>query len=359
MTPKTKIDNLLRHIGVSERDGFTFDEEKTVLEMERHHAAYSNVIIKILSIIGGVLATAALIGFLFLAGLYESESSILVTGLIFVISSIFASRFIDHVFLDTTVITFYITGILLTCFGMESLQSTLSTTLLLIACLSIVGVFASRGFMMAFTSVIAFNTTLVVLVMEYAQAISVLPTMIMGVILFLITNMESKFITQNKTLNRLFLPLQAGYFISFLCSISWLIFSNELGATMFVRNQFALSLCIDISILLIITKIIRDVNLNSNKHIVLVYISTIAILACVFFAPYISGAFFLLLLAYYYGYKAEVVISFVALLLFVIKFYYDLQLTLLVKSGLLFAPGILMIGLWFYLTKQMKNNEEI
>jgi len=358
MTPKLKINKLLQLIGANEDTSFEYDEARTIAAMEKHHAAYSNIIIKVLSIIGGLLAALALIGFLFLAGIYESEQGLLVVGLLFAIGSILASRAIDHVFLDTTVITFYATGLILVAVGMMALEYSFESSILLVALLSCIGIFLSKGYMMVLTAVISLNATIVIFVMERLPTMVLLPVLLIGVVLFVITSLEAKLITSSEIVNSLFAPLQAGYFISFLSCMLFITMGHTFGLFMFYHNPVVLSIGIDVGILLLITKIINKMAVRELKHIVMIYAFALLILACVFYAPYIAGALFILILTYYYGYKAQVVISFVALLYFVFKFYYDLQMSLLVKSGLLFVPGVIMIALWFYVTKQLKHHEE-
>jgi hypothetical protein len=63
-------------------------------------------------------------------------------------------------------------------------------------------------------------------------------------------------------------------------------------------------------------------------------------------APGVMGALLLLALAWRQGNRALAGVGVVALLAFAVRYYYDVDVTLLVKSGLLVAGGALTLGVW-------------
>lgn len=150
------MNELLGKIRKEEGDTFLADSDNIHAELMKHDKAYSNIIIKILSGVGGVLATAALLGFLLLAGIYQSESGMLILGLLFVGGAMGISRLANHVFLDTAVLTLYICGFVLVAMGMGSGNGDAESVLLLCIALSVFGIALSSGFMMVTTSVLIF-----------------------------------------------------------------------------------------------------------------------------------------------------------------------------------------------------------
>lgn len=72
-----------------------------------------------------------------------------------------------------------------------------------------------------------------------------------------------------------------------------------------------------------------------------------ALLAGVVAAPGITAAMLLLALAYLLGSRMLAALGAVAQAWFLSRFYYDLDLTLLQKSGTLAAVGALLLGLWW------------
>lgn len=75
--------------------------------------------------------------------------------------------------------------------------------------------------------------------------------------------------------------------------------------------------------------------------------ATVALLVGMAAAPGIAAAMLLLALAYLLGSRMLAALGAVAQAWFLSRFYYDLDLTLLQKSGMLAAAGALLLGLWW------------
>lgn len=78
----------------------------------------------------------------------------------------------------------------------------------------------------------------------------------------------------------------------------------------------------------------------------------VAVLLGAVAAPGILGSMLLLTLAYLLGSRVLAVLGVVAHVGFVSQFYYDLDLTLLEKSGMLTAAGLLLLALWWTWMRQ-------
>ncbi|MFA7429282.1 MAG: DUF4401 domain-containing protein [Rhodospirillaceae bacterium] len=63
-------------------------------------------------------------------------------------------------------------------------------------------------------------------------------------------------------------------------------------------------------------------------------------------APGVMGALLLLAVAWRMGNRTVAGVGVIALLAFVVRYYFDVDVTLLTKSGLLVAGGVLTLGLW-------------
>ncbi|RYZ41281.1 MAG: DUF4401 domain-containing protein [Sphingobacteriales bacterium] len=355
------IDRLLETIFNKAGDVFTVDHSGIAAEIDRNPQAYSNIFIKILSAIGGFLATLALLGFLLLAGLYNSEPTMVVLGALMSAAAVFTSRLANHVFLDTAVLTVYVAGLCLAGFGIAEVADNGDAAIGCCLLLSVAGILFSRGFMMTMVSVLVANGCLIAYCSGHA-VVSILPSLPLvfsGFALLVITLKESWIITRSVWLNKLFRPLQTGFFISFLCGLAWVLHGDVFGIYAGIADIRLLSVAGDVLVLIMVYKIVTAQQVVNTVYVAAIYAFTLLILAAVFFAPGISGSLFLLLLSVYYGYKAEVAVSIAALGYFIVKFYYSLQMNLLVKSGLLIAPGVLLILLWFFFQKQLKEHEEI
>jgi len=67
--------------------------------------------------------------------------------------------------------------------------------------------------------------------------------------------------------------------------------------------------------------------------------------------PAISASMLIILLCFWVNYRSGYIIGIMALCYFICQFYYDLSFTLLVKSELLFASGILFGLVYFSVQK--------
>src|SRR5690606_13137026 len=77
------------------------------------------------------------------------------------------------------------------------------------------------------------------------------------------------------------------------------------------------------------------------------------------YAPSISGALLIVLLSFLVNYRTGFAIGIIALIYFVVQYYYDLNLSLLTKSIILFSSGTVFLVFYFFFTKMTKDNEKI
>jgi len=71
----------------------------------------------------------------------------------------------------------------------------------------------------------------------------------------------------------------------------------------------------------------------------------------------VPGALLVMLTSFYIGHRTSFIIGLLALIYFVVLYYYDLQFTLLQKSGLLVLTGALFTGGYLLLQKHLKGYE--
>ena len=98
-------------------------------------AQKNNLTIQVVSIIGGILTAIFFLGFLVVASIIRTETSSLIIGCLFIITTLTISRRLTVPFLDAMNITLYIAGCALIAYGLNK-----STNALFIA-LAITGIF--------------------------------------------------------------------------------------------------------------------------------------------------------------------------------------------------------------------------
>ena len=109
---------LLDSIRLSEGAKFECDENAIYEEYTTQGENKSSLAIKVLSIFGGFLATLSFLGFLAIAGLYNSEFGLLIFGIGFIISAIWLNKAYDKLIIDTFSISIYVIGFALLSFGL-------------------------------------------------------------------------------------------------------------------------------------------------------------------------------------------------------------------------------------------------
>lgn len=328
------------------------NDHRTTLQKESDSPAMT---IRILSVLGGFFAFVCLFGSLLSLGMMKSGITLTVTGLFFIGLTILADRMTKHVFLDTMIVSFNITGYVSIVYGLAELgidYRVIGVGCMLIALLNF---FLSKGALICLISVLAFNIGLSTSIWHENSTIqwSQFIVLIFAVVLFALNTQEAKITTRVSYPK--FKALSIGFFLSFAMGMIWLS-----GIFLPIdKSVWIVSLLLWIGIVFIVHKIINVMEVKNNLTKMMSYLASLLFLIPTLFAPYLCGTTLLLLISWYYGRKSEFVTSIVLLIYMVIKYYYDLQFTLLEKSILLFFTGALLIGIRYFFTKTQKQYEKL
>lgn len=268
----------------------------------------SSLIIQVLSVLGGLLAAGFFIGLLILMDVTKSTTSCSIVSILLITTAILISRYISKLFIDAINITFYIAGCLIPFLSIPHPDQFLIP---LIGVSTLVFIF-SRGFLLPFIAILSFNLSLFAKISEAFSfhnpfQIAAIPI----IIAFLLLNLfENRLLISFPDKYQKYKSVHAGLFVSSLVVLG--------GLSAF----------------------------NSEDWI---------------FSPlvYLCGSLLLILLCFHYTYKKEFAASILLFIFTVSKFYYDLNLTLLTKSMLLFFTGIVFIIAWYLFTQKGKRHEKI
>ena len=228
--------------------------------------------------------------------------------------------------------------------------------------ISILTFLLSRGFILPFLSVILFNISFFgeaahVFSSFYPLQIAAVP--ILGVFLF--TNIfENKLFECIGTENYLskYQPFHFGLFVSGIVSLGGLSINYMISETNSWLVACILSVCIWFGILIMVQRIMQVMEVTNPVSQIGIYILCILICLPTMFAPYLSGSLLLILICFHYGYKAECAAALLLFIYAVAKYYYDLNLSLLVKSITLFLTGITFMIAWYYFTQKRTKHEK-
>jgi len=357
MRDKENIKELLDYFQTKEDKELQFEEEAIVSAYQNKNNNQS-LAIKVLSVFGGLLASITFLGFLFIAGLYNSDVGLLIFGALCIAGAIWINKEYDKIIIDTVSVSSFIIGFILLSFGLDKLEMTenaISVVFIFIALLSL-GIV--QNYIISFISILIINGSILTLIISnegynlihiYVAALALIVTYV-----FL---KEAKIISTNKALSKLYNPIRIGSIFSLL---SGLIILGKKGVLPIPTDYIWLSSIIFVSaIIYLLSYLFEVLDITKIQHKAGIYIFSVLLLLPTALSPAISGAFLIIMLSFLVNYKIGLAIGIISFIYFISQYYYDLNFTLLNKSILLFLSGILFIGLYFFTHKKLTSNEKV
>jgi len=356
MKTKTDINNIIET--VQSRFTNTIELDKVAIEADYNddYSNQSSIAIKILSVIGGFMATLAFLGFLLLSRLHNSEIGLLTLGIIFIVISILLNRKSDKLITDTFSISTYVVGIFLIVFAFGEMDFDENFVAIIIMLIALVSLYLTQNYILSFISVLVITSSLLALLVflnNTYNLIHVYNTIIVLSMTYMFL-FEARIISISKKLSKLYNPLRIGLIISYLFGLGILRTRKLLDLE--INYVWFYSIVLFGILLYVISKILKIMKVD-NKSSILIYILSALILGITVFSPSILGAILLILLGFYVNHKFSLVIGIIALIYFVSQYYYDLNYTLLTKSIMLIISGVLFIIFYLFTTKSIENEK--
>jgi len=351
-----RVDHILETIQNATSSKIEFDKKAILTEYHKLEDNQSSIAIKVLSVVGGFLATIAFLGFLFLSVLQNSEIAWLITGLFFIGFSIVLNRKYEKLIIDTFSISAYAIGIFLLVFGLKELDVNENLIAVFTIFIALISLYLTQNYILAFVSILVVNISLVSLLVFIHSSYNLihLYNAIVLIALVYVFLFEAKIIHISAKLSKLYNPLRISLVISFLFGLGFLRTRNFHGMQLDYIWHYAIVLFI--AIIYLISKILKLMHVTNKNHQIGSYVLSAIILALTAFSPSILGAILLILLSFYVNYKFSFALGVIALIYAVSQYYYDLNYTLLTKSILLFTSGILFLALYLFTSKLAKND---
>ncbi len=347
MDKLTHIKSLLDTIRLSEGSKFECDENSILEEYSLIKENKSNLIIKILSIFGGFLATLAFIGFILIAGLYNSEYGLLIVGLAFIIAAIWLNKIYHKLVIDTLSVSVYIIGIALLAFGLLEMNIDENLIAILITFIAIGSLCIMQNFILSFISILAISGSFLFLIVsnELYLLIYLYITIYTLAVMYIFLNEVKILSSSSKKISRLYNPIRIGSVISLLLGL--ILSSKKFWTPISQDYSWLASIVMILVTLYTISIILQIYDIKSIRNKTYIYALSIFILISTIFSPSITGAIIIILLSFLVNYKTGIIIGLISIIYFISQYYYDLNFTLLTKSIILLISGVLF--LLFYL----------
>ncbi len=352
------LQKIINNIRIEYEEELEFDQKEIEKAFTASDSSFSNITIKVLSVAGGILAAIFLTGFLFIAGISDSSVSMMITGIIFVTGSIIVNKLVDNLTLDTASITLYIVGVVIFSIGFMETSDSHNWLCFILIGIAMATLFFSESFMLVFLGTLLFHFA-IIYYFENRNAVNLMqfPILLCGFTLVWLTLSEARIITFSRKANIIFKPLQAGFFVAFIAELLFITESSFLFPTRY--SYLILSLGMGSATIILLYNVMQSLQSVNIRSRLFVYITALALVIPTIYAPYISGALLLIVLSFHYGFTSQFIISIGLLIYGTSRFYYNMQISLLNKSIILFATGLVIIGTWYYFTQQIKKDEKI
>jgi uncharacterized membrane protein len=311
--------------------------------------------IKVLSVLGGILASLAFLGFLAIGGLFNSSYGLLIFGTGCIVAAHLINKF-GLLIIDTIAISVFLIGFTLIGLGINELRGGDDLISLTFIGVALTSLFVTRNYMLSFLSLLIINGSFVSLMMihDVYNLIHLLIIMNAAAYTWIILG-EASIITRLPTLTDLYEPIRAALVFSLIAELVmvglWRFFPTDFY-TVWITTA-----AIIFMLVLMIRKLIKLLNLVKITHKIFVYSATLLVLAPTLLTPSLAGAVLIILLSFYVNHKTGFVLGILSFIYFIGQYYYDLGLTLLDKSLILIAVGLVFILIFFITNTFLLKNE--
>lgn len=313
----------------------------------------SSLTIKILSIFGGFLSTITFLIFIAITGLYDSEYALIVLGFIFITCSIILNKRFDLLVIESFSITLYIVGFLLVMFALSSFKIDDNIIAISSAVLALICLCVTRNYLLVFISVLIIMVSILFLIinMEVYEMLHVYVGGLTILLTYIYLN-EGRIITTFKQISKLYNPIRISLVFALLMGLMALTKSEVIPYS--VNLVWLSSLIIGGAVLFATKSVLNINNIQNNQDRLKAYGFVVLLLVPTVFAPSIAGAILILLLSFFVNHKTGMAIGIIAIIYFISQYYYDMSVTLLTKSIILFISGLIFIIIYF-LAPQKKD----
>jgi hypothetical protein len=323
---------------------------------DNHSSAQPSLPIKIISIIGGILSSCAFVGFLAIAGLYDSALAQLIFGIGFIAGAIWLDKQYNTILLDTISISLFLIGGILIGMGLYEFGISETITYLIFIAIAALSLYLTQNQVLALVALLSIHASIIAIFFSNNQYEILLGyTPLLAVTCYLVYTHSSWFVQQGGKLAQLYPVIRTASTLCFLTALYLL--GIRMTTPISPQLFWIASVGIIGTILYQVNGLYKQFNPEeTSPPIVLLLLITLLLLPTLF-APAISGAILIVLLGFQFGYKTGFVLGILSGIYFISQYYYDLSFTLLTKSILLLISGSLFLVLYFFLHKKLSPNE--
>ncbi|RYD91675.1 MAG: DUF4401 domain-containing protein, partial [Sphingobacteriales bacterium] len=350
ITDQTKT--LLSEINAGNNNSLVFDAQAIQNELQADNLTYKGLGIKVLIVVGGLLGSLFFLGAISVL-FSRSDQALVILGVLTIAGAVLIDRNNKQLILDTFCISSYLAGYLMLGIGLGQLikdDNIVTSLILAAACLVML---ISNGYMFTFFSVlIGIGCLAAFISINYAYNFIHVLTIVTGGTYTLFNIYEPQFLTAGKGINQRYNAWYNATLLGFTLLLCFM--AGKDAGSPYTQYSWISSVIIIAMLLLSLYNIMADMDITLRTR-VLIFAATLAITVPVVFAPAVCGAILLLVLSWHTKQRLAQVIAVLTLIYAVGMYYYNLDFTLLAKSGMMFTTGTMFILAWFILKKQLQR----
>ncbi|MCX2741280.1 DUF4401 domain-containing protein [Pontibacter anaerobius] len=352
-TDTTQLDALLQELEQEQPD-FYYDRDSIEAETSHTASLLKRVPIKVLTILGGLLGMTTFMGFLLMAGLYNSGIGMLFFGICFLVGSEALIRLKKDATADAMGVSLNIMGYALLTIGTGQMTDGDTAVTLVLACAALMIISLSESAICVFISVLVLNGSLLSLIFIHeAFSLSHGLIAILAAILTYMSLYEAKLLAGSPRFGLVLGPVRMGVIVSLVIVLALFVHQKFLSTS--IEHFWTSSIFLAGCLLLLVHHVLRGMPMVSKQAHGVIYTCCVLLLAPFILTPSVPGALLILLASFYIGHNPGFWVGLLALVYFVILYYYDLNMTLLAKSGVLIASGLLFLGGFVLLNNYLKS----
>ena len=357
MKTKEEIADMIALLQAESTQPLNFDEESIAAEYGSDELHLS-IAVKILSIIGGMLACITFLGLLLLFGLYDSPSSMLFLSLLFIAGGLFLNKSQNLIIFDSISVSAYISGYILAGFALSQLDFDETSIALVMALAAFVSLFINQSYVLSFLSVMLVNSCLLSVIIQ-VNAQDFIPLFLAGItaLLFSMHKKEAAIMATAQLLSKLFVPLRLALLFSLFVNLSFL--SSGLTRDMSIYALLLSTLIFIIALLALLPVAFEQLGITNQNSKWLLGSCIFVCLVPSGLNPAVTASVFILVWSFWKNYKPGIALAILGFMYFTSRFYYDLSFTLLTKSLLMLASGALLFAVYFFIHKKLEADAEV
>ncbi|MFK8162644.1 MAG: DUF4401 domain-containing protein [Lewinella sp.] len=319
-------------------------DEAAILAEFRHDLEHEGSLgMKVLSILGAFLGTIFFLGFILVTDVYNSSAGLALTGLVLLVGSYVLSRPKNaSLIADAFSVSLATCGYILLLIGLEDSLNSERVLALIGACIAGIILAVNDNRIVTFLATTTAAGCLLFLASDAWESDGA--HLFVGLTALLITVwflLEGTLLKASDLIARRYDGIRIGLIFALLMGAYhlsdfrwWMELPRE-------ANWYVSVVLIPLTGLVVWQVLNQFVKVPATKVVYL--FGALTLLLPTVFAPAICAALLILILSWRSGYRTGAVIAVIALIYFVSRYYYDLNLTLLAKSIILSVSGILFL----------------